>query len=218
VPVRKILSFRLFGDPISLVGVFALTLSLALTKPPLLAQTSHSKPRVSQAKRFVTDSLNTCTTSITVPWKEGALDIGDSTLENTVNVSVDFEEDGFVTVTEQTWKTWNRPQMKYTIQESFPYVSRARLSDLSPNVTVNGYYIKVECSIGACWDVTDGPHKKLSTIADDGKQTSSTSTVEIKTDRGMEQFYPACTPELAKRTANAFSDAIRLSGGKTGRY
>lgn len=136
-------------------------MSVAVTGSALLAQTSRSKPSLSQAKNFIATSLNDCSTSITVPQKEGAPDIAGATLKFTDHVSVTFEEGGFVTVSEQTMKTWNRPQMKYTIQESFPYVSRARLSDLSPNVAVDGYYVKLECSIGACWDVTDGPHEMM---------------------------------------------------------
>lgn len=135
-------------------------------------------------------------------WLNTIFAFGDTTLI--------FEED--------THQWNNRPG--YSVRKiEVHYTSRAtaQLSELSPDVKIDGPRVILECTVSECWDYRVMKHWQKETNADGSEKVESLPKLGEKWP-SRTQIYTLCSAVMAPRVGKALSDAISAAGGKRSKY
>lgn len=135
------------------------------------------------------------------PTKQHRLADGTWRLESHGNWVI-FGEGGFQ-LTEETRISIIDRKKNYIDHTVIRYVSSGRLQDLSPRISAEGPIVHLECTKGACFNVSE----TTQFLPDPPFDTIESPTADA-------QAYDFCSDEMAQRVAKAFTFLISSRGGK----
>lgn len=172
---------------------------------------------IEEAKAFIVESFNNC--KIDSEIEDG---IDTRRLESDrINV-VTFPASSTIKVVEQYEEIVRLKKDDIYVLTEKKYISQANLADLNPDSVVfkNGA-LTIECSKAKCFNVAE--YRLRYEVSNRGEENFRPYPVDpnknySKDSQLFSQHYTPCNSKLGARAAKAFSDLIRLSGGKASAY